>query len=208
MRNNWQCVMSLIGTSVVALGMHTLSINPTVVIGGQSAEATLRLAQDAASGPSVYTVQVSDTSIASAPATVSVPAGSTITSFKVTTRPVSVLRTVTVTVADASATLKVRPPVLIKLVASPDTVRRGETVKGSVVIDGPAPNAGSVVKVMVTSKSGTQPPGVTFPPAVVIPAGQTTVSFIITVDRSASAGTLTVTAILGNVSLKQDFTAL
>ena len=205
MRLTSYSLAALFTTSALGIILHTLSIAPTSVVGGSNATATLRLAQDAASGPSVYAVTLSDTSIASAPATVSVPALSTITSFTISTRPVASTKTLTVTVAETSATLQIIPASLVKFTVTANNVRRGQAIKGVVSLNGQAPNAGSVVTLSVTSAHGT-PAGVTVPPSVTIAAGQTTESFPITIGSAATPGTVTVTANFGRVSLKQDIT--
>ena len=60
-------------------------------------------------------------------------------------------KTLTVTAADASATLQSLPASLVKLVVTASNVRRGQALKGVVSLNGQAPNGGSVVALSVTS---------------------------------------------------------
>jgi hypothetical protein len=190
--------------ATAAIGINTLTIDPVAVTGGGSATATLQLPQ-AVRAPTSYSVQLSSTEYASAPATVSVAAGSSTGSFSIGTHPVGVLpRMVTVTVAGTSATLTIMPGSLAKLFFDVTKLIRGRTIPGFVSLDGLAPNEGASVMLSVTSRSSTGQLGLTVPSSVTIPAGQTSASFPITLEATAPAGTLTITATLGRVSLKQD----
>jgi hypothetical protein len=196
--------------ALAAASAHTLSLTPTSLVGGQSTVAKLLLAQDVSTRPLLFTVTVSDTSAASAPATVSVPSGSTTVSFPVSTRPVATPRTVTVTAAGASATLNVLPASLTTFDVSAASVVRGQSIKGTVTLNGPAPSGGVVVALGVASSSllpgGAT--GITVPPSVTIPAGKTSGLFVIAAERTAAAGTVTITATFRQVSLRQSVRVL
>lgn len=77
---------------------------------------------------------------------------------------------------------------LTDLTLSVGTIEAGQGLVGTVTIDGPAPAGG----VLISLSSGH--PGVTVPPSVLIPAGDTTEDFPITTAESASAFTATITA--------------
>jgi uncharacterized repeat protein (TIGR03803 family) len=74
-----------------------LTLAPSVVVGGQSSTGAVTLAWPAPSGGAVVALSSSNSTVASAPATVTVPAGSTIASFVVSTKPVKRTKTTTIT---------------------------------------------------------------------------------------------------------------
>jgi hypothetical protein len=76
-------------TSASSGSLTSLSLNPTSVRGGSRATATVTLDVPAPSGGASVTVGSSNTSAASVPASVTVPAGATSTSFTVTTPSVN-----------------------------------------------------------------------------------------------------------------------
>ena len=200
-----KALLAPLAAMLVGTSLHTLSLSAPVVVGGRSLTATLRLAQDAASGPSVYRVVVTDTSVASAPATVAVPAGSTIVTFTVLTHGVAARKLVKIAVADTSATLTVDPASLVQLTLTPTSVARGRLVKGTVALDGHAPASGAGVRLVVVSSAGVvNPPGIRIPPSVTIPGDKPDESFSITVDPTASSGQYTIIATLGQVALRQN----
>ena len=197
-------VATLVGTS-----LHTLSLSAPTVVGGHAVTATLRLAQDAASGPSTYNVFVTDTSVASAPATVSVPPGSTIVTFTVLTRGVASRKLVKIAVADTSATLAVDPASLLQLTLTPTSVPRGQIARGTLALNGHAPPGGAVVRLVVASAAGSvNPPGIRIPTAVTIPGDKPDQVFRIEIDPTASPGQYTITAMRGQVVLRQTLQVL
>ena len=190
--------------------LNTLSFNPGFVEGGQSTTATLTLS-GSVRGTATFSIQLSSTQFASAPATVTVPAGSNTAAFTIGTRATgSALPTfVTVTVAGASAILVIQPArSLISLLADDilQIIGGNRSFIGRVTLDAAAPNGGTSVALGLSSGTGSVV-GVSVPASVTVPEGKTTASFPITFASTARAGTLvTVTATLGKVSLRQDVT--
>jgi uncharacterized repeat protein (TIGR03803 family) len=90
-----------------------LAFAPSSIVGGQTATGTVTLSGPAPSGGAVVSLSAGNSSIVSAPATVTIPAGATSGSFAVATKPVKRTRTATVTVTasynggSVSATLTV-----------------------------------------------------------------------------------------------------
>jgi uncharacterized repeat protein (TIGR03803 family) len=88
-----------------------LTLAPSSVVGGQSSTGTVTLGGPAASGGAVVALSSSSSSLASVPATVTVPAGATSASFVVSTQPVKRTKTTTITASyngsSVSATLAV-----------------------------------------------------------------------------------------------------
>lgn len=100
-------------TSSVTLSSLTLS--PTSVLGGQTSQATVRLSGAAPSDGAFVSLSSSNTSVATLPASVTIPAGATSATFNVTTRAVTSNTTVTLNASRGgltrTATLTVtRPP--------------------------------------------------------------------------------------------------
>jgi hypothetical protein len=75
----------------------SLSLNPTTVVGGSPSTGTVTLSAAAPSGGTVVSLVSSDTSVATVPASVTVPAGATSANFTVTTSVVEVDKIVTLT---------------------------------------------------------------------------------------------------------------
>jgi uncharacterized repeat protein (TIGR03803 family) len=74
-----------------------LMLAPSGVVGGQSSTGTVTLGGPAPSGGAVVALSSSSSSLASVPATVTVPAGSTSASFVVSTQPVKRTKATTIT---------------------------------------------------------------------------------------------------------------
>ena len=75
----------------------SLSLNPTTVVGGNPSTGRVTLSAPAPSGGTVVSLVSSDTSVATVPASVTVPAGATSSTFTVTTLAVASDRIVTLT---------------------------------------------------------------------------------------------------------------
>jgi hypothetical protein len=77
--------------------LSSLSLNPSTVVGGSSSTGMVTLSAAAPSGGAAVSLVSSDTSVASVPASVTVPAGATSAAFTVTTAAVATDRIVTLT---------------------------------------------------------------------------------------------------------------
>jgi hypothetical protein len=66
--------------------LASIALNPTMVLGGASATATVTLTAAAPIGGATIAIATSDASVASVPASIVVPAGSTSTTFSIGTR--------------------------------------------------------------------------------------------------------------------------
>ena len=83
-------------------------------------------------------------------------------------------------------------PSLVSLVMSPSAVTGGATSTGSITLDNPAPAAGFAV-----SLSSSNPPVVSVPASVVVPAGQTQATFTATTGGVATSTAVNLTATAG-----------
>src|SRR5438132_5878414 len=116
---------SNVGFVTVEPAADALSVIPTAVIGGNSAQGTVTLASAAPSGGLSVPLSSSDPS-ASVPSSVTVPAGSYSATFTVTTAAVAAATTVTLSAningTPHSATLVVNPPSSPNLLLSSDSI--------------------------------------------------------------------------------------
>ncbi|HJU73989.1 MAG TPA: hypothetical protein VJ717_09590, partial [Gemmatimonadaceae bacterium] len=197
--------LALVLTAPLMRGaVNTLAIQPASITGGHSANATLTLAQRPRVNTS-FSIQLSgDTEYATAPSTVSVGQLEASGSFTITTRETEfVKRYVTVTAGGTSAVLEILPTTsLISFLAG--AAKIGASIMAALGLDRNAPFGGIVVTLRATAADPGVLSGITLPASVTIPAGQKSISFPITVASNAVPGTVTVTATLGKVSLKQD----
>jgi thermitase len=185
--------------------LSSLSISPTSVVGGNSATGTVTLTAPAGSGGFTVQLSSSNSSVASVPSSVTVPAGQTSASFTITTYQGSSTTSLTITASAGgvtrSASLTVNPPssgvTLQSLTISPTSVTGGSSATGTVQLSGPAPAGGVVVQLRSSNTNNA-----TVPSSVTVPAGQTSASFTI---RTTSCWycfvrQVTITATLGSTS--------
>jgi hypothetical protein len=100
-----------IAATTTAQTLTSLTINTANVTGGNTVQGTVTLGQPAAAGGVVVTLSSNNSSVASVPSSVTVPAGQFSANFTVTTSAVNLLTTVIISgtfVATNSATLTVR----------------------------------------------------------------------------------------------------
>lgn len=118
---------------LVGSDINALSLNVGSVIGGNNATGTVSIANPAPSAGLTVNLQ-SNNSIATVPATVQIPSGSTSANFSVATSGVLADTTVTITAnaggAPKSANLIVKPAGLTSLVLGPSTVTSGAVASG------------------------------------------------------------------------------
>lgn len=83
--------------NVVSAHIATVSLSPSTVTGGQTSQCTVTLNTGAPVGGATVTLQNSNGTIATVPASVFIPAGQSSVTFNVTTQPVSRSLSVTIT---------------------------------------------------------------------------------------------------------------
>ena len=177
-----------------ALG--SISLNPTTVQGGASGSATVTLTAPAPSGGAVVSLTSSNTSAATVPPTLTVPAGTTsATTSSVTTSAVGSTTTSVITAAyngvTRSATLTVGgtapapTATLASVSVSPTSVQGGGTASTTVTLTAPAPVGGAVV-----SFSSSTTAVATVPATMIVPEGvdsRVVVTFVSTSPVTATA---------------------
>jgi hypothetical protein len=183
-------------TVTPAVTLSSVSLNPTTVTGGNPSTGTVTLSGAAPAGGVAVTLSSSNTSVAAVPASVTVPGGSTSTTFAITTTSVVTTTTVSITATyggSANATLTVNPAIGVSSVSlNPTSVVGGNNSTGTVRLNAAAPTGG--VSVSLTSSNTA---AARVPASVTVSAGSTSATFTVTTLGVASTTTSVVTATLG-----------
>jgi hypothetical protein len=180
--------------------LTSLSLQPTNVPGGSTSTGTVTLSAPAPAGGAVVALSSANTAAATVPAGVTVPAGSTTATFAVATSPVMTSTTVTISGTGGGATRSAQLTVVIpaatltSLSLQPTNVPGGSTSTGTVTLSAPAPAGGAVV----TLSSGNTAVAAV-PASVTVPAGATTVGFVVTTNAVMSTTVVTISATSGSV---------
>ena len=182
--------------------LSALSLSPTTVAGGNTAQGTATLTSAAPSGGAVVMVSTSNTSAAAVPTSVTVAAGATTASFTVGTSSVTASTAVAITGAyggtTRSATLTVTPPgappALSALSVNPTSVTGGASPQGTVTLTSTAPAGGFAVALSSTNVAAIVPGGVT------VPQGATSATFAIATSAVTTSTSVTITASAGDVT--------
>jgi hypothetical protein len=178
----------------VTVGVTSLTLSPTAVTAGGSSTATLRLSGAAPAGGA--SVQLSATSPATVPPSVTVPAGADTASFTVgTTASSSAAEAKVWAVLNTTwgAVLTVNPgssgPTLSAISLTPSTVTGGSSSQGRVTLTSAAPSGGRVV-----SLSSSNSAVATVPSSVTVPSGSTSATFNVS---TSAVSTSTAVSIAG-----------
>jgi hypothetical protein len=170
----------------------TMSANPNSVIGGATnMTGTVTLALNAPAGGVLVSLTSSAPGAASVPPNVTVPAGTKVANFTITSHTVAVTQNVTITGqtqpgTTASVVVQIRAISLASVVFNPTYVKGGTFTHVQVSLDAPAPAGGATVT-LTSSK-----PSIINPGPIFIPAGQTQ-SPVITVPVARVNQTVAVT---------------
>ena len=178
-----------------------LAIGPASqdVIGGHSGRASVALVIPAPAGGGVVSLTTDNPSIIHVPATVTIPAGNSATSFAIGTSTVTGLPTggnVFATAGGVTRSIFVNvsadpnaPPLLQSMTISPTTVRGGTNATGTVFLSAPAPAGGISVTLATSNPNAASVPGI-----VNVPGGQTSGSFTVTTFAVGNNTSVTITA--------------
>ncbi len=176
--------------------LSTLTIAPTTVTGGASAQGTVTLSAAAPAGGAAVALSTSGAE-ATVPASVTVPQGATSAVFTVTTTAVTTTTSVTVSATfggTRTATLTLAAAAgasLSGVTLSPTSVLGGGSSTGTVTLATAAPAGGATVSLVSSGAA------VTVPATVTVAAGARTVTFPASTVPVASDTTVTVSAALG-----------
>lgn len=179
------------------LNITSMTIEPSLVVGGHAAAGTIALSQPAPAGGALVTL-TSDNAFAAVPANVTVPEGAASATFPIATSSTNTSVTVHITagndVSSTTGALVVTPPNAVQISASPATVKGGQNSTGTITISDPAPAGGVAV-----SLSSGLPSLVTLPATVTVPAGATTANFPIATQVVGATRTVTLFATRGSI---------
>lgn len=192
--------------------LQALSLNPQTVIGGQqNSTGTITLAGPAPAGGVTLALSSHDTRWATVPASVTVPAGSSSTTFTVTSLPNNSgegqwsMITASAGGISLTRTINVNPPPIVPpgqvalstFVLDPSTVVGGTASTGRVTLTGPAPAGGTRVDIFSNNAVATVPPSIS------IPAGSTSGPF--TISTTAVTGfNQTVSIVIGTTNSSRE----
>ncbi len=186
-------------------------VNPTDLIGGASTRGTVGLVMLAPPDGGAVTLTSDNPSVVQVPPTASIAAGNSSNSFTITTSPVSIATTVRVDATAGGVTRSAfinlgpdpnAPPLLASVTLAAASVTGGNSVSGTVFLNGAAP-AGGVSVTLATSNLVARPQTV-----VNVPAGQGSASFTVTTSAVTTNTPVTITALLGATSRSVSLTVL
>lgn len=171
--------------------LSSVAVNPAAVFGGKNVIGTVTLDGAAPTGGIVVTLS-DNIAAATTPTQVTVPAGAKTKTFTITTSAVTASQRGLVTAKAGAVTktvaLTVDPLKLVSLTLSTSSVPGGQSVTGTVTLNGPARAGGAVVKLSDNLAA------TTLPATVTVAAGAASKVFTVTTAAVSAAQTGTVTA--------------
>ena len=184
--------------TVLAPALERIALAPQTLPGGQTATGTLTLTFPAPTG-GVIVALGSDNLAAVVPATASIPAGGTTTTFSIATQavPKTLVATITATLSGVSqkAKLEVRSARITGVSVAPTTLTGGAPAVGTVTLDSPAATPAGLVVTLAGSD-----PAATLPATVLVPQGAATATFPVTTTVVLAPVADTLTATLDGIS--------
>jgi FG-GAP-like repeat len=191
------------GAFTQAASLAGIALNPASIVGGNTSQGTASLTSAAPSGGAVVTLSSSNTSAATVPASVTVPAGAFSATFTVSTASVTASTSLTISGtyggATRSATLTVTPPAppaaLSAVSVNPTSVTGAASAQGTVTLTSAAPTGGFAV-----SLSSSNTAAATVPAGVSVAQGATSATFAITTSAVTASIPVTITASAGGVT--------
>ena len=196
-----------------AAAVDWLALSPTNVVGGSPVQATVTLSGPAPAGGAAVAVTSSNRSVATVPATVTVPEGETGATFTVSTSQVAVTTSVRLTASyggfSTPATLTVKPAVVLPprvagLSLDPTAVVAGQQVKVTVTLTEPAPEGDALVALSSSDPAiATVEEG-----AVVVPAGETSAMSVVSSVLGSPLTTVTISASYGGATVSAPLTVM
>jgi hypothetical protein len=179
--------------------LSTLSLSPSTLNAGTGSTGVVTSNQTAPSGGLVVTLSSSDTTVASVPQSVTIPAGGFSASFPVSTSASAATRTATITGSGGgvtqSAVLTSQGPRPSAVSLNPSTVAGGATSTGTITLTQTAPAGG-----MAVSLSSTDTTVLTVPGTVSVAAGASSASFTVSTTTGSADRAAHVVATANGVS--------
>lgn len=161
--------------TVTPITLSGLDLLQYSAVGGTVVTGAVRIPAAAPAGGYKVALVSSNTSVATVPATITIPANGTSASFSITTKPVAGTSFANITAAHGSSTLskqlQVLPPEVSAFTITPATTKGGKSLTGKVILTGKAPTGGLLITIQ------SNPALVTVTTPVKVAAGATTASF-------------------------------
>jgi len=185
-------VLTIVGDLITSL-----TLNPTTIGAGGTSTGTITLKTAAPLGGWVIHLTAGIPWLVSLPATVTVPAGATSATFAIVAKATGTAYTTGIYATDgnsaANANLTIASDLIQSISVNPTSVVGGTGSTGTVTLKSAAPPGGWLVQL-----SSAVPSMVGVPATVVIPAGQTSVTFAVITTRVSSTLNVGVYATDGN----------
>ena len=189
--------------TVMPPGLVSVGFIPISVVGGTPSVGTVTISGPAPTGGLLVKLKC-DSTQATVPASVSVPAGKMTATFTAKTTPVKATVTATVTATQGitveEATLTITPSTLSLVSVYPIIVIGPESSVGTAYLSGPAPSGGYVVSLSSNQES------VTVPAKVTIPSGSDHATFAVKTETVAVQTIAAVSASLNGITQTTNLT--
>lgn len=189
---------------IEARRLASIVVSPTIVTGGQTANVILTVDYPAPQGGMLINLKSQKPSLASVPATATVPAGASSVSVPLTTvarngTPIEIYIYGNLPgQGTKGAKVKIVRPMVSAVSISPNSVVGGTSTTGTITLNGPAAAGGLVVNL-----SSQKPTIGSVPATVTVPAGATSVTFpITTVPRTGAPITFNIYGSIGSDAVK------
>lgn len=163
---------------------NSLRLNMRDLVGGKPVLATVQLANTAPAGGTLVSLASSNPPVATAPPSVTVPAGSRSASFNIATAAVTSRLEVRITANAGPVSMRndfALYPLLAGISLAQPSVTGGASLGAKVLLNDRAPLGGAIV-----SLSSNNPAVASVPASVTVPAGLTAASFVITTSPVAA----------------------
>ncbi|HVW11325.1 MAG TPA: hypothetical protein VHC90_22220 [Bryobacteraceae bacterium] len=172
-----------------------LTISPATVPGGTQATGTVTLLGSAPTGGFVISLS-SNNSLATVPASVTVPAGSSSATFPIATRAATYTAKPSIVGTNQGTSISDTVTIigLTSVSVSPTSVQGGKTSTGTVKLSTTAPTGGAVVALSSSNANAVVPASVT------IPSGSSSATFQITTTTVTASGSATIGATMGGLT--------
>jgi hypothetical protein len=175
--------------------VSSMSLNPSSISGGTSSQATVTLSGAAPTGGAMVTLLSSNTAAATVPSSVTVPGGSSSATFTISTHPVAINSSSSISASfnssSRSATLSVlAAPVTVSSISlNPISVVGGSPSQVTVILSGAALAGGALVTLLSNNTSAA-----TVPSSVTVLAGSSTATFTVITRPVAGSSSPSITA--------------
>lgn len=170
------------------------------VPGGTAAQGSVHLNGPAPAGGTSVALSSGNPSLATVPASVSIPAGQTTATFTANTSPVTQTTAVAITASTAGTTVTANLFLVVSRAVSAVTLTPSSLVgpgssTGRVTLQSAAPNGNAVVALASSNTTLA-----TVPFSVVVPSGQSSVTFTVNAAQVTSPWTVVISATYENVT--------